>query len=104
MTASRSFVIQVLSNATDSLPAQADTSCLVPYALLAQCLSSLLEQLKPGPPMQLVRSNSLNSRFDGHLGAFEALFGKFHEYKRLRPSVALFFTVKLSRIKDVCRQ
>src|ERR1700733_12801659 len=36
------------SDATDSPLAQADASCLVPYALLVQCLSSPLAHFKPG--------------------------------------------------------
>ena len=38
------------STSTDLPPAQAGTSCLVPYALLVQCLSSPLAHFKPGTP------------------------------------------------------
>src|ERR1700757_3913923 len=38
------------SDVTDSPLAQAGTSCLVPYALLVQCLSSPLAHFKPGTP------------------------------------------------------
>jgi hypothetical protein len=44
-------LLPLRSAATDSPLAQAGTFCLVPYALLVQCLSSPLAHFKPGTPI-----------------------------------------------------
>src|ERR1700733_1705081 len=43
-------LLPLQSDVTDSPLTQAGTSCLVPYALLVQCLSSPLAHFKPGTP------------------------------------------------------
>ena len=49
-------VLEPSAAATGSPPAQVGTSCHVPYALLVQCVSLSLVQIKPGTPDSSVRS------------------------------------------------